>query len=448
MRTARVLPLLLCWCLVGLIAVVAVAAAPPPTQLCGVCGPSVANDAEIAGATGHGTLDIYIDENGDSLWHARIPVTASAAERYRTNASALEAAVDAAWAHTHAAEGDVRAVETAIEDDTVVVNYTVDDVARRGVGDSRIVDYFATGTSSTRYELAAERLTIHTPDGTTITNRLPAATVDGNEATWATEDGGDRDFDDQTYVTYGEGGLFGTARGYATIGLAVGPSALARGLAIGAVPGALVGLLGIAIGRPGRGSPVFGRLASRLGLERSTVEATTLERLLVAVGVGGAIGFLGYGAVATGRAFPPVAVVLSSLGAGYALLGLAAARIGPRLETRGLFVLAVFATLVAAAYTRSLAGGIAYPLPLLFGLATALFLPIGHAFECGRTPGALLGVVALVPSVVIAIVYPTSSIGVLTVLIGTILFLPWVIVVGVFGCPLALLGRTLAAEDD
>ncbi|WP_435552465.1 hypothetical protein [Natrinema sp. CGMCC1.2065] len=449
MRTARVLPLLLCWCLVGLIAVVAVAAAPPPTQLCGVCGPSVANDAEVAGATDHGTLDVYVDETGNSLWHARIPVTDSAAERYRSNESALEAAVDDAWAHSHAADGDVRAVEATVEDDTVVVNYTVDDVARRGVGDSWIIDYFATGTSSTRYELAAERLTIHTPDGTVITNRLPAADVDGNEATWTNENDGarDRGFDDQTYVTYGEGGLLGTASGYATIAHVTGPPALACGLAIGAVPGALIGLLGIVIGRSSRGSAVVERVTSRLGLERPTVDAATLERLLVAVGIGGAIGFLAYGAVATDRVFPPAAVVLSSLGVGYALLGLAAARIGPRLETRGLFVLAVFATLVAAAYTRALAGGVVYALPLLFGVATALFLPIGHAFERDRRPVALLGAAALVPSAVGALVYPASPIGVWTVLVGMLVFLPWVAVVGIFGYPLALLGRTLAAAD-
>jgi len=64
------------------------------------------------------------------------------------------------------------------------VNYAVDGVARRGVGDTWLVDYFAVGTSNARYGLAADRVTIHTPEGTTVTNRPARASVDGNAATW------------------------------------------------------------------------------------------------------------------------------------------------------------------------------------------------------------------------------------------------------------------------
>ena len=93
MRAAH-LVLALCCVGIGAAGVPAVAGAPPPSQLCGVCDPGVANDAQIAGATSHGTLDIYIDETGDSRWHARVPVNASAADRYRTDETGLEAAVD------------------------------------------------------------------------------------------------------------------------------------------------------------------------------------------------------------------------------------------------------------------------------------------------------------------------------------------------------------------
>jgi len=77
------------------------------------------------------TFDIYVGDDGDSRWQARVPVTDSAAERYRTNTTALEAAVDDAWTRYHAADSDVRSVETALENETVVVNYAVDGVARR-----------------------------------------------------------------------------------------------------------------------------------------------------------------------------------------------------------------------------------------------------------------------------------------------------------------------------
>ncbi|MFC6767325.1 hypothetical protein ACFQE6_20765, partial [Natrinema soli] len=193
---------------------------------------------------------------------------------------ALEAAVGDAWARYHVADGGVRAVESRLDGETVVVNYAVDDVARRGVGEQWIVDYFATGTSLTRYQLVADRMTIHAPDGTVITNRIPDAEIDGNAATWTNgnERGAGGDFGEQTRVTYGSGGVLGTATGYATIGLEVGPSALVRGLAIGFVPGALIGLFGTAIGRSDGGRAAIERVTARLVPERPPVDAATLER--------------------------------------------------------------------------------------------------------------------------------------------------------------------------
>lgn len=444
MRTVRLAVAVLLCALLGVGGVATVAGAPPPTQLCGVCGDGLAGERGIDGATDPGTLDIYVDDAGDSRWQARVPVTDSAAERYRTNTTALEAAVDDAWTRYHAAAGDVRSVETALENETVVVNYTVDGVARRGVGDTRLVDYFAVGASNTRYVVAADRVTIHTPEGTAVTNRPARASVDGNAATWARGDG----FDGRTYVTYGGAGVLGTASGYATIGLETGPSALARGLATGFVPGALIGLLGAAVGRIDVERAAVEGMAARLGLEQRMVDAMTLERLLVATGVGGAIGLLAFGALTTGRVFTPAAVVLSSLGVGYALLGIVAVRLGGRLEMRGLVGLAVLATIAAVGYTWLLARAVVYPLPLLFGFATALFLPIGYAFERGRTPTGLLVAVALVPSATIALVYPMTAVNVWSLAFVLLLFVPWIVVVVLFGHPLALLGRRLATGTE
>ncbi|TMT85870.1 hypothetical protein E2L06_04390 [Haloterrigena sp. H1] len=434
MRTAH-LVLALCCVGVGLAGVPAVAGAPPPSQLCGVCGPGVANTAQIDGATGHGTLDVYVDETGDSRWHARVPVTASAADRYRTNATTLEAAVDDAWARYHVADGDVKAVEATLEGDTVVVNYTVDDVARRGVGDTWIIEYFATGTSPTRYQLVADRLTIHTPEGTAITNTVPAATVDGDAATWTNENGDewDRDFDDQTYVTYGSGGVFDTARGYATIGLEIGPTALEHGVRGGLVPAVSIALVGVAIGRTERGFARF--------------DAATLERLIAAVGSIGAGGFLVGGAVSAGAGLAPNAVALASLGVGYALLGIAARRLGDRVGTCGLAGLSVLAAITTAGLTLLLVGPPVYASPFFLGLATALCLPIGHAFARGRTPIVLVAVAALTPIAAIAATSPHPVSGYEVALFG-LLFLQWVASVAAFGYPLALLGRQLALDGQ
>ncbi|WP_339104293.1 hypothetical protein [Haloterrigena salinisoli] len=416
-------------CLVGTAGIIVVAGAPPPTQLCGVCGSEMTDGAGIDGATGPGTLDIHVDESGDSLWRARVPVDSSAVERYRTNESALEAAVDDAWAPYHAAEGDVGTVESTLEGETVVVEYTVDDVARPGAGDAWIVDYFAVGTSNARYGRTAERVTIHAPEGAEITNRPADAAVDGNTATWTD----DAEFDRQTYVTYGSGGVFGAAAGYATIGLEVGPTALEHGVRGGAALGLLVGFVGVAVCRTDLGIAVF--------------DAATLERSIAAVGAVGAVGFLVVGVAATDAGLAPSAVALASLGVGYALLGGGARRLGRRLETRGLLGLSLLATVVAGGIALLIAGPPVYAVPLWFGAATALCLPIGYAAERGRFPVALVAGAALAPIAAIASVAPVSAFGYGPALYG-LLLLPWVAAVAAFGYPLALLGRRLALGVD
>ncbi|RZH68565.1 hypothetical protein [Natrinema altunense] len=429
MRPARLAFVLCCWFVIGILCVTAVAGAPPPEQLCGVCGPSTANEAAIAGATGHGTLDIYIDDAGDSQWEARVPVTETAAERYRTNATALEAAVDDAWARYHAADGDVRTVDSRLEDETVVVNYTVDDVASRGVGDAWLVEYFAVGTSNTRYGMVADRVTVHTPEGTEITNRVPAAEIDGTAATWTA----DTEFDEQTYLTYGSGGVRGTVTGYATIGLERGPTALEHGVSGGLFPAVLLGLVGVVIGRIDTGIDAF--------------DAATLERLIVAVGAVGAGGLLVVGVAATGADPAPGAVALAALGVGYALLGSTARRFGDGLETRGLVGLSLLATVAATGGTLLFTGPPVYAFPLCFGAATALCLPIGYAAERGRFPIGLVAVAALTPVVAIASIAPVSLFGYGPAVYG-VLLVPWVGSVAVFGYPLALLGRRLALGVD
>ncbi|WP_408958340.1 hypothetical protein [Natrinema sp. 74] len=434
-RLVRLAAIALCCSLVGVAAVTAVVAAPPPAPVCGVCGSSVEN-VSVSGATGSGTLDIYVDETGDSLWHARVPVTESAAERYRTNATALKAAVERAWPRYHVADGDIRTVETALEDGTVVVNYTVDDIARRGVGESWVVDYFHEKDLATNYDQQARRVTLHTPDGTVVTNRPTDASVDGNAATWTRDSTGasDRDFDEAVYVTYGEDSLLGTASGHATIALTVGPPALRQGLIAGTGPGLLIGIVGVGIGRFVAGG-------------RADVDTAALERAIAVIGVVGGLGFVLVGTLTSAQRVPPGVVTLAMLGFGYASLGSAARRVGGRLETGGLTGLAVLATIVTGGVTVALAGPPIYASPLLFGLATALFLPIGYAIERGRTPVVPLAIGAITPIAAATMAFPVSRLlHRFYVPLAVLQLLSWVAVVAVFGFPLALLGRELASE--
>ncbi|WP_049923101.1 hypothetical protein [Halopiger djelfimassiliensis] len=427
MRSARIV--LVVFALVGGIGIGfgVAAGAPPPTPLCGIC------DSDIPGTTGAGTLDIQLDSSGDSRWTERVPVTESAADRYRESTGTLERTVDNGSTRWHIADDDRTDRTVALEGKAIVVSYTVEDVARPGVGDSWLVDYFATGTSKTRYQLAAERVSIHAPEDTVVTNSPPGATVDGNTATWQSRADGafESDFDDQTYITYGPDGLPGVASSYATIGLEIGPTAISDGLVGGFVPATALVLAGFAVGRVTIGLDAF--------------DAETLERLLVSIGVVGALGIGVVGAATVGIRTPGPST-LAMLGVGYAILGAAATRLGPRLETRGLLGLAALVTVLVGLFARLLSGSPVSLLPLLFGLVTALFLPIGYAFERGRRPLALIGLTGLVPMLIVAANAPLSTLQ--SFLVVVFILLPWVVAVAVFGYPLALLGRKIARSPS
>ncbi|AEH37259.1 hypothetical protein [Halopiger xanaduensis] len=425
MARPRFAAIVLC-CLIGLATVAVVAGAPPPTTLCGSCADGV------PGATEPGTLDVYVDGDGDSRWIERVPVNDSAADRYRENATALEREVDPTGTYYHVVgEGVDRTI--ALENGTVTVTYAVESVARTGVRDARVVDYFALENPRDRYWLEADRVTIHTPEGTVVTNDPSGATVDGNTATWD----GESEFGDRTYVTYGssdESALVGAASAYATIGLEIGPDALEQGVRAGLVPGALLAFAGIAAGRVDWGRDAF--------------DLAALERLLVGVGAIGAVGLVVVSTAATGRPFNPALGALSALGVGYAALGIAVRR-GRRRSTRGVIALAALVSLATGALLWVLGGpGSLTALP--FGLAAACFLPLGYAAErrSSVVPLALAAFTAIFligGAVVLSLFVAPAGLGVFVfwfVLVG------WAVMVAVFGYPLALVGRLLATDAD
>ncbi|MXV64166.1 hypothetical protein GS429_19270 [Natronorubrum sp. JWXQ-INN-674] len=437
MRPARLPLAVLCCTLLALAGVAVVVGAPPPTSLCGVCGPGVVDDSEIDGSTGPGTLDIYVDETGDSLWSARVPVTDSTADRYGANETALESAVDDAWVTPHAAGGDVRTVASTVDDGAVVVNYTVNDVARPGVGDAWLVDYFADVASNTRYSVTAERVTIHAPDGTVVTNDPAHASVDGNTATWTRDDGSASggDFSRQTYVTYGEDSVRGAASGYATIGLERGPPALERGVLGGLLPGTLLVLAGVAVGRYDPG--------------RETLSPATLERLFVAVGTLGAVGLLALSVAATGRPLSPGLGALSALGIGYASIGIAARRSTYRHTTRGLAGIAGLVTLGTGVLLWIFGGAVAV-IALPFALATACFLPLGRV-STNRSKPAFAALFAVLPALAliagaVSLAFLVSPAG-LGVILYWLLLAFWGVLIVAFGYPLGLMGRRLAEAE-
>lgn len=431
MRFSCLAALALC-CLAGLAGVAVVASAPPPTQLCGSCG------SEISGATGAGTLDIYVDADGDSEWIERVPVNESVADRYREDPSALEGAVDDGWAHYHVVDEEINRT-VGLENGTITVNYAVDDVATSGVGDAWLVNYFAVDRSNQRYGLGAERVTLHTPEDTVVTNTPRYASVDGNRVTWTggTDDSGwpTGDFDRQTRIVYGSDGLGGTAAAYAMFGLNTGLTALAHGVSDGLVPAALLAVAGLTVGRVDWG--------------RNAVDTAMLERLFVVVGITGAVGYIVVSVAATGRPLTSGLGALSALGIGYAAIGVAARRGDYQRGTRSVTRIAVLVG-VGTGVLLWIFGGVPSMAVLPFGMATALFLPIGYAFErrsARPIPLLLVTAAALAPIAAAAILSPYVSPAGFGALIYWFLLLYWVGAVVVFGYPLSLLGRLLAAEN-
>lgn len=434
-RQSLILALLL-GTLVGSLGVGLVAGAPPPTQLCGVCQSEYGSDG-IDGATGSGTLDIYVDGDGDSVWNVRVPVSDAAADRYRANRSVLAAAVDEAWARYHAAEDDVETVESTVDGDAVVVNYTVADVARPGVGDTWLVDYFVIEDGTGRYQLAAERVTIHAPPGAALVTDPPGAHVERTAATWtASADGPlESDFDRRTYIAFGDSGVAGTASGYASIALEIGPPAIEQGVRAGVIPGAAVGLAGLLVGRVDRGRDAF--------------DLAGLERLLVAVGSVGALGLLAASVASTGRLFSSGLGALSPLGVGYASIAIVARRGHYHHTVRRVVVVASLVSLSTGALLWLLGGWFATA-AFLFALATALFLPMGYVSDrrSGRFApvffAAIAGGAVIASAVVLSLILTPRGLG---VYLYWLLLAFWASVVITFGYPVALVGRQLAAAD-
>lgn len=382
----------LCCLLIGGVAgagVVGVAAgAPPPTAVCGVCG------STIDGATAPGTLDVYVDEEGDSEWVARVPVDEAAAERYREDPDALDADVSDAWHGYHAARGDVEGVETAIGDGSVVVSYAVADVARPGVGDSWLLDYFYLGVTNHRYSLEAERVTIHPPEGTVVTNRPHGATVDDGAVTWSGGDGASSrgEVDEQTHVTYApDDGVAETAASYVTIARAAGPLILVHAAYGSVVPVGLIGIGTVVVARVGRGP--FGPTVARPG---------------------------------------------------YAALDSIAGRLGRPLDRRVLFAVAIGVTAIVGAAAWIAVGPAFGTLTTAFTLSAASFLPLGDAVERGDSPWLFASLAVFVPFVAVAALAPYGPL--FGPLLSGFFFLPWAIGAVAVGYPLSLLGSRVGAD--
>ena len=404
-------------------------AAPPPTKVCAVC------HGEFDAATGPGTLDLYLDDEGDGRWVERVPVTAAAAQQYRDDPQGRADAVDDAWGRYRLVDdSEVTNRSSAIEGETLVVTYTVAGVAERGVGETWLVTYFLAEHLSTRYHVGGE-VTLHPPEGHEVTNRVPGGEHADGTVTWRGDAASppDRALDPETVVTYGPGGLDSTLTSYATLAVTFGPQMLVNGLVAGILPTVTLAAGTLAVAR----YPPTGRVLGRLTTGLRSAGPRQLGRVLA--GAGGAIGLVALGAGLATRVDWLVGFGVGAVG--YAALAVAACRLAAR-GGRGLLA----GTLAVTAGC----GFLLLVLPVTVGwtplvLSTAALLPVGYAAESGDGMLPPLALALVGPTLALAVAVPVYLRGGWLVLVG-LLLVPSLAGVVLAGYPLSVLGRLLVDE--
>jgi|GEM_PF-546626 len=409
---------------VGLFVVVSLgaspaAAAPPPQELCGVCGDELERSADEAGVpltVEHSTATIAVDDEGTGHWHAQVRLSPAAAERLAGN-EALRTELVRGALDRRTVVDDPRNLETRIENDTLVVDFDVPGVASDRLGVSLVTFASAEGVEGS-VTVVADRLTVRGPEGTVPTHVPADATVDESAVVWV--DGGLVGLGPAIAFADAGGALGSVATSAALVldaGSRVGPGTLL----VGGIPALVfvgaVGLL-VALGgrlpdiRPERAAGVavglaFGVTAlTGLAATFGTLDATLLAPLAVAAGLYAVVG--------------GAPLVLDALSTRQACGWVAGAVCLAALVGAAVSVQALRAVLVTA--------------------PAVCFLPLGAARSDRRLRGVLAAILVVLPILVATQGGPGERLFdavVLTVFAA----LPWAVVTVALGTVLYLAGR-------
>lgn len=162
---------------------VAGTASPEPELFCPIC--PGADDGSIhpdhVGAT---TVDIYVDEDGHAEWQSVTEITnASVAQRWREEPPTFSGIGRAGPVSEPYDEPTV----VITDEDELVVTFVDREAVRSTPGGTMAATYFhRLGAYVPSYIVTADRITVHAPEGYTITNDPAGATRDGDRATWET----------------------------------------------------------------------------------------------------------------------------------------------------------------------------------------------------------------------------------------------------------------------
>jgi len=413
---------------VGVLAVVALAAgpataAPPPQELCGVCGDELERTAEekdIPLTVEHSTATITVGEGGTGHWHARVRLSSTAAERLAANATLRESLVRETLDRRTVVD-DPRNLATGVENDTLVVDFDVPGVARDRLGVSLVTFAPLEGVEGT-VTVVADRLVVRGPDGTVPTHVPADATANESAVVWV--DGGLADIGPA--IAFADAGPAGTPATSVALVLDAGSRVGPGTLLVGGVPALVfVAVLGLLVA-------VDDRLPA--------VSPTTATGIAVGLGFG-VTAFAALGA-AFGTLDTALLAPLTVAAGLYAVVGVAPLVLNDP-STRQ-----VCAWVSGAVCLAALLGAAVSAQALRAALVTApavWFLPLGYARSNRRLQGALATVLVVFPFLVATQSGPGErwfDAIVLTVMVA----LPWAVLTVVLGGVLYLAGRTVSAS--
>jgi hypothetical protein len=181
-------------------------ARPPPQAVCGVCSESLVDAAaenDIAIGVSDSELGIQIDRSGTGHWTANVTLTGPGVEPLRENASLRNRVVQRVFERGRVAVANPQSLSTSMTGNTLLVEYSVPDMAHESVGGVSVVDFFYWHGGDARwFYLAADSLTIQGPPGTVVTHAPDHTTTTDLAVTWT---GSDQEYDplgERTHIVF------------------------------------------------------------------------------------------------------------------------------------------------------------------------------------------------------------------------------------------------------
>lgn len=414
------------------------AAAPPPVEVCGVCGDQLSTIGPQEGVpmnVEYSVANISVRDDGSSHWHARVWITDSAARRFEANASLREHVVRTTLEDGRTAVEAPRNLRTRIDGSTLVVDFDVENVAHRSVGGVWLVDFLTSSYHGRTLEIDADTLRVRGPNGTVVARAPESARVRTGSVVWRPA-GGDMALDGGDRLAFA--GTDGVVAQFATtLAITLDEVTLAGPwlLFVGGVPAVVLG------------GGLWLLRTERVSLP--SPDPTVLAQGIVALGAGiaglGALSmtleFLFGTAVVGGGSLAVSVAVFSGL---YALVAAGATVLDAPSVGRS-----VAWTLGAGAVVVLVAGVVSADAfaVALYSLPVTLFFPLGRARDADRRwTRAIVAGVLLSPFALALVIFPFD--GWLTQVVLTVaLLLPWAFATAALGLPLYLLGHGVDGAD-